>query len=298
MHESTALVWDDLRYALCLSNAGSLARAAKVLGVDHTTVGRRVEAAERALGVRLFLRTTTGYTVTPDGERLLAPMRAVEEAVHGVTRAAGARAEGLEGRVRVTSPETFGVAWLAPRLAAFGLDHPGVTVELTPSGQVLDLGRGEAEVAVRFYRSRTQNLVVQRVGDVVYGLYGSRAYLEDHPVASPEDLRHRRLLLPPGSSLEADWLAPWTAGVRPAFVSELSVALLAAARADAGLAVLPRYLADPEPSLRHIPMPDPPSEPVWLTVHEDLRDAPHVRVVLTFLATQVRGDRAALRGAP
>ncbi len=296
MHESTALTWDDLRYTLCLANAGSLARAAKVLGVDHTTVGRRVEAAERALGVRLFLRASTGYTLTPDGERLLAPMRAVEAAVLTVTRAADVRSEGLTGLVRVTSPETFGVTWLAPQLAAFGLEHPGLNVELTPSGQVLDLGRGEAEIAVRFYRSRTQNLVVQRVADVGYGLYASHAYLADHPVSSPEDLRTHRLLLPPGRSIEGDWLARWAPGVRPAFASELSVALLGAARAHAGVAVLPRYLGDPEASLCRLPLPDPPSEPVWLTVHEDLRDAPRVRAVLAFLAARLRADRGVLRG--
>jgi len=296
VHQSTGLTWDDLRYALCVSNEGSLARAAKVLGVDHTTVGRRVEAAERALGVRLFLRASTGYTLTPDGERLLAPMRAVEAAVHTVTRAAEARSEGLTGLVRVTSPETFGVSWLAPQLAAFGLHHPGVNVELTPSGKVLDLGRGEAEIAVRFHRSRTQNLVVQRVAEVGYGLYASHAYLAEHPLPTPDDLRAQRLLLPPGRSIEGDWVARWAPGVRPAFASELSVALLAAARADAGVAVLPRYLGDPEAALCRIPLPDPPSEPVWLTVHEDLRDAPRVRAVLAFLGERLRAARVVLRG--
>jgi DNA-binding transcriptional LysR family regulator len=213
-----------------------------------------------------------------------------------VTRAAEARSEGLTGLVRVTSPETFGVSWLAPQLAAFGLHHPGVNVELTPSGKVLDLGRGEAEIAVRFHRSRTQNLVVQRVAEVGYGLYASHAYLAEHPLPTPDDLRAHRLLLPPGRSIEGDWVARWAPGVRPAFASELSGALLAAARADAGVAVLPRYLGDPEAALCRIPLPDPPSEPVWLTVHEDLRDAPRVRAVLAFLGERLRAARGALRG--
>jgi hypothetical protein len=95
--------WDDLRFVLALSEAGSLARAAKALAVDHTTVGRRVEAAEASLGVRLFTRTTTGYVATADAERLLGPMKQVEDAVLAVERGATASRDTLEGVVRVTS---------------------------------------------------------------------------------------------------------------------------------------------------------------------------------------------------
>lgn len=126
------------------------------LGVDHTTVGRRVEAAEQALGVRLFTRTTTGYTLTADADRLLAPMRQVEESVLAVQRHAQANDGGLEGPLRVTSPETFGVMYLAPKLASFGVEHPGVTIELMPSGEVFDLGRREAEIAVRLVQSKAR----------------------------------------------------------------------------------------------------------------------------------------------
>lgn len=298
MQESTALSWDDLRFVLSLANAGSLARAARTLGVDHTTVGRRVEAAERALGVRLFTRNTTGYVLTHDGERLLAPLRAVESAVLGVTRAADAHGAGLAGLVRVTSPETFGVSYLAPRLAAFGLQHPGITVELTPSGQVLDLGRGEAEIAVRLFRSRAQNLVARRVAEVGYGLYASPDYLAAHPLDSADELGLHRLLLPSTAapSVEGTWLARFAPGARAVFVSDLSIALLGAAKAGAGLTVLPRYLGDGEAALRRIPMPDPPSETVWLTVHEDVKNAPRVRVLLDFLAGILREDRRLLLG--
>ena len=292
------LNWDDLRFVLALANAGSLARAARQLSVDHTTVGRRVESAERALGLRLFLRSSTGYALTQDGERLLAPMRSVEHAVHAVSQAAHVHGEGLTGRVRVTSPETFGLVYLAPRLASFGGQHPGLTVELRPSGEVLDLGRGEAQIAVRFFRTKAQNLVVKRVATIGYGLYASPRYLEAHPVGAPEDLRHHRLLMPPVGppTVEGDWLARWVGLARPVFVSELSIALLEAAKAHGGLAVLPRYLGDATPALVHVPLPDPPSEPVFLTVHEDARKAPKVRALLSFLTDQARQDADLLRG--
>jgi DNA-binding transcriptional LysR family regulator len=221
----------------------------------------------------------------------------VEDAVTALTRAADAGVGGLEGLVRVTCPETFGLCYLAARLAAFGMRHPGLRVELTPSGAVLDLDRGEAEIALRSLRSRSQALVVQRAAEVGYGLYASEAYLAAHPLPIPASLRDHRLLTPPPTpSVETRWLARWAPGVSPAFVSELSVALLAAAKAHAGVAVLPRYLGDPEQSLCRLRMPDEPSEALWLTVHRDVRNAPRVRALLDFLRGALREDRALLAG--
>ncbi|MDQ3033884.1 MAG: LysR family transcriptional regulator [Myxococcota bacterium] len=291
--------WDDLRFVLALSRAGSLARAAKELEVDHTTVGRRVEAAEAALGVRLFTRTSTGYVRTAEGERLVAQIGKVEDAVLALEREAHAQHEAIEGTVRVTSPETFGVGYLATRLATFGRAHPGLTIELVPGGTILDLARREADIAVRFFRSKHENLVVRRVADIAHGLYASDAYLARRPLTRPEELRDHAILTTtsePGA-VDAAWVQRLSGGARPAFVSELTMALAEAARAGAGVAVLPRYLGDPDPMLRHVPMPDEPRQPVWITVHRDLKDAPRVRVVLDFLAERLQSDRALLLGA-
>lgn len=290
MQICTAVNWDDLRYVLALSSARSLARAAKGLGVNHTTVGRRIEAAEQALGVRLFTRTTSGYVPTADAERLLNPMRQVEEAVLTVERGAAARLHALEGPVRITSPETFGVSYLAPRLAAFGARHPDLTIELVPAGEVLDLGRRQAELAVRFFRSKHESLAVRRAGDVAYGLYATRAYLGRRRLKTPGDLADHRLLSGSAGDLETAWLTRLNPKVRPAFVSTLSLALQGAARASAGVAVLPRYLGDADPALQHVPMPGAPVEPIWLTVHRDLRSTPRIRALLDFLAGALAED--------
>lgn len=290
--------WDDLRFVLAVSQQGSLAKAAKKLHVDHTTVGRRVEAAEASLGVRLFTRTTTGFVPTADARRLLASMHKVEDAVAAVERAAAPNPDRLEGKLTVTSPETFGVSYLAPRLAAFGASHPGLCIELVPAGAVLDLGKGEAEVAVRTFRSARENLLVKKVGVVVYGLYASDDYLTRHPLKSKETL-HQHPLLSSASptDLEAQWLRRLNArAVTTSFASTFSLALSAAAKASSGVAVLPRYLGDAEPTLRHIAMPDEPSEPIWLTVHNDLKSTPRVRALLDFLSATIKRDAPLLRG--
>jgi DNA-binding transcriptional LysR family regulator len=288
--------WDDLRFVAALSRAGSLAKTGAALGVDHTTVGRRVEAAERALGLRLFSRTAAGYVLTREGEQLIAPLRQVEDAVLALERGVHAQRNALEGTVRVTSPETFGITYLAPRLARFGRQFPALCVELVPAGAVLDLSRSEAELAVRFVRTKHESLVVRRIGEVGYGLYASAAYLARRALKGPGELHAHPLLLP-SSGVELAWLRQLAPGARPVFVSEVSLVLAEAACADAGVAALPRYLGDATPGLTHLPMPREPREPLWLTVHRDLRKTPRVRVLLDFLVGAVRADRGLLLGA-
>jgi DNA-binding transcriptional LysR family regulator len=293
-----ALVWDDLRYVLALVEAGSLARTAKALGVDHTTVGRRVEAAEQALGTRLFARTSTGYVPTAEAEALFARMRSVEDAVHALERGAQSRHERIEGVVRVTSPETFGCLYLAPCLAGLRREHPGLSIELRSTGAILDLARREADLAVRMFRSPHESLVVRRIGALRHGLYASRAYLARRPIRRLAELADHPLLTgePSPGAVDAKWLARLVPGVRPALVCDLSVALLSACRAGAGVAVLPSYLGGADPSLEEIPAPDPPSEAIWMTVHRDLREAPRVRAVMDHLVACIARDKRLLEG--
>lgn len=287
--------WDDLRFVAALSRAGSLAKTAQALGVDHTTVGRRVEAAERDLGLRLFTRTSAGYVLTQEGELLIAPLRQVEDAVSSLERGVNAQRGVLEGTVRVTSPETLGISYLSPRLARFGRQYPSLCVEVVPAGAVLDLSRSEAELALRFFRTRHDALVVRNVGEIGYGLYASASYLAKRPIKNPAELSAHALLLP-ASGVELKWLRQLLPDVKPAFISDVSLALAEAAKADAGVTVLPRYLGDSMPELVHIPMPRPPAETLWLTVHRDLRKTPRVRVLLDFLVAATRADKALLRG--
>ncbi len=324
--------WDDLRYVAAVARHGSLLRAARELEVQHTTVGRRIDAAERALRRKLFARGTAGLVLTTDGERLLEPLQRVEEAVSTLERQASAGRGEVEGTVRVTSPETFGVAWLAPRLAGLARQHPGLVLDLDPSGAMRDLGRREAEIAVRYARSRQPGIVVRRVAELGYGLYAARSYLARRPVRTARDLADHPLLTAPPDSPDAIWFAKLAreasserglareassarglareasserglareaslaGGAQPVLTCALAGGLLAAAKAGTGIAVLPRYLGDPEPDLAYLPMPDAPTETLWIAVHRDLRKTPRVRTVLDHLIACFEREAAALRG--
>jgi DNA-binding transcriptional LysR family regulator len=289
--------WDDLRHVLAVARHGSLLRAAKALGVEHTTVGRRVAAAEAALGARLFARSPAGLVLTAEGERLIDALRDVEAAVAAVERRAAAERGELVGRVNVTAPETFGMAWLAPRLAVFAAENPGLEIALDPAGAVRDLSRSEAEVAVRYVPREADGLVVRRLCDIASALYAAPAWLAAHPVRGPADLAGKALLAGPPGDPERAWLARLTGDATPTFMCDLSVALASAARAGAGIAVLPRFVGDVDPGLVRVPMPDEPRETLWLTVHRDLRDAPRVRAVMDLLVAAAVADRAVLCGA-
>ena len=282
---SSEMNWDHLRFLLALAEQGTLSAAARVLGVDHSTVGRRVDSAEAALGVRLFTRSVTGYALSPDGERLLPQMHKVAQAMHGLRRAAEQGEVSVRGPIRVTCPETLGMTWLAQRLAEFALQEPGIQVLLDPSGRVADLGVGEAEIAVRNVRSTQQRLVVQPLADVEYGLYASPHYLAQHPIEPGFVGAH--FLAPPASpgSIEGAWLSRLAPSAQPVLVSELSICLASAAQVSAGIAILPNYLGRSHPGLEQIPVPDPPRESLWLTVHEDVRKVARVRALMAYLRT-------------
>lgn len=283
--------WDDLRFLLAVAREGSLLKAARVLGVDHTTVGRRVDAAESALGTRIFARSKSGLSLTPDGERLLDSLFRVEDAVGALERRASAEGSELVGTVRVTAPESFGIAWLAPRLATFARQHPGLRIDLDPSGSVRDLGRRQAEVALRHVRSADPSLVVKRVAELRHGLYASAGFLARYPVRGPEDLVGRPLLTGPPDDRETRWLLSLAPGLAPTFTCVVAVALVAATRAGAGVGVLPRYLGDAERELVYLPMPDEPSDTLWLAVHRDLRKTPRIKVVVDFLSGELQRER-------
>ncbi len=285
--------WDDLRYVLAVSRAGSLAGAAKELRVNHTTVGRRVEAAEAALGMRLFTRTTLGYVPTAEGERIIEHLGGVENAVIALERGADAQQHTVSGVVRVTSPETLGCMYLAPVLAGLRRQHAELAIELMSTGAILDLARREADIAVRHFRSGHESLVVKRVAYVAYGLYGAKTYLAERPVTVASELRgHQILTAATGPNVvDANWFHELVGEAPPALVCDLSMALLEAARAGEGIAVLPRYVGDADTTLHHLEMPNEPREPVWIAVHRDVKDAPRVRAVVDHLTASFHADR-------
>jgi DNA-binding transcriptional LysR family regulator len=287
--------WDDLRVLLALARAGSLAGAAKALKVDPTTVGRRLAALEAALGGRLAKRTPEGVSLTTEGEIAVAVAQNMDEAVQALRRQLDNDTSGV---VRLTCTEAF-MQHLFRYLPELQRAHPGLLVEYISDNAPLDLARGEADVALRFYRPTGGGIVAKKAGTVGWGLYGSDAYLarkgtvdlgslSDHEVVCfDESLKNV-----PG----ALWLAEHARGASVVFRGNGPRALCEAVAAGLGIAVLPCFLAAGNPLLRRLSPAVLTVSDAWTAVHEDLRSAPRVRAVLDFVHSAFVRDRALLAG--
>lgn len=281
--------WDALQALLAVARTGRVSAAARRLNVQHTTVARRLAALEAQLGVPLFYRTSTGYLLTPHGQSAVTQAEAMEAAALALAARAREASGAMTGRVRVALPPEFASHWLAPRLGAFRAEHPAIEIQLLVGTRQRDLSRGEAELAVQSPRPRHQNLVAVRIARTSVGLYVSRELARNTRwrVTDAAGLRGQPLLIytPAFQMLQAaGWFQPVMAEARIALQTNSTHALLAAARAGAGAAVLPRFVAR-----RHVDLvgvsADVAVHDVLLVTHPEFRRDPRVRAAADFIKT-------------
>lgn len=278
--------WNDIRYFLAAARGGSLTAASRLLDCHQPTVGRRIDALEQSLGVRLFHRHAQGLTLTDEGRGILGVAESMEEAARNLLRGCGGENEIL-GSVSVASPEGLATHVIAPGLLKLHENFPLLDVTLLPSSASADLIHGEADIAVRLFRPVEGDLVARKIGEMGLGLYGAPAYFESFgmPEKMTDLIRHR--FIGYGARLrhvdESQWLEASAAGGRFLLRSDDTHARLAATVSGLGLAVLPHFLARGA-QLRPVAMPAAiPSRPIWLAVHRDLRNLARIRVVLDWL---------------
>lgn len=185
--------WNDLQSFLAMARTGRLTVAARRMGVDHSTLSRRIGALEDAMQVKLFERRPVGFVLTPEGEALLADAEAIET----LTVRMGARLHSstaqLSGSVRIGTPEGFGTYFLAPQLSQLAIQHPHLNIELVANPRSFSLSKREADIAVSMARPSQGNVYARQLVDFGLGIYASQTYLTSHPpVVSRQDLaRHR-----------------------------------------------------------------------------------------------------------
>jgi DNA-binding transcriptional LysR family regulator len=300
-HERTGrLDWSNLRFFLELSRTGSLSRAAKELGVDRNTVGRRVAALEEELGLALFERGPQGWTRTAAGEELAGLASRVEEDVLALARHADARDRALTGSARLTAPMHVTFHLLVPALPALRARHPGLRLEIAADARIFSLTRREADLAVRMGRPREASdagVVARKLVDLAYRFYAAKG--SEAARRGTIDLAHDRFV-GFGEGLSAVPEERWLARVAPdreiVFRSNSTTALAAAVRSDVGVAVLPCFVADPDPHLVRLDGPEPSGHELWLLVHGDLRRTPRVKAVIEWVDELVARGRKLLTG--
>ncbi len=282
------LTWDDLRYFLAVHRTGNLSRAGSELGINATTVGRRLSALEDELGTKLFDRTPDGFTLTAAGRDLVPHAERMEGEAHAVERAIAGADDRLSGSVRVTVTEMLATRFIGPHLPRFHREVPGISLDLHCTNDIVSLSRREADIALRLARPREDDVITKQLADIPLALYASPGYLdargvpddpertlEGHDVLAFAATRHFRD--------ENDWLEPRAQAAHIVLRSDSVSLLYAAAASGLGIALLPRQAADPDAGLRRIETATS-SRPrvIWQTIHRDMRNTARIRAVMAF----------------
>jgi DNA-binding transcriptional LysR family regulator len=289
--------WDDLRYLLAVARRGSLAGAARELRVDATTVGRRLDALEKSLGTRLVLRGARTLALTEGAEAVVTRAREMEDALRVLQDSVAGEARAV-GTVRLAATEYLGHALIAPRLGELHSRHPGLDLELVVGSDVVDIQRGDADLALRLAPPRGDALVVRKAGEVGFALYAARGYLRRHGAPRPGDF-HGHALLAYRASLtsgaESEELKRLTAGARRLLQSNSTAVLREAAVAGLGVALLPCLSGEGDGRLARVGAVVA-RRPLWLVVHKDLQRSPRVRAAADWLVELCREVKARLVG--
>ncbi|MCF1503758.1 LysR family transcriptional regulator [Afifella sp. H1R] len=294
------LAWDDFRLIKAIADAGRLPAAAELLGINHSTVFRRLGQIEATLGVSLFERHRTGYVPTAVGEEMVELASDIDERITGFGRKVAGAEVVPEGEVRVTTSDTLLTHLFTPLFARFREKEPRVRLDIVVSNQALNLSKRDADVAIRATDTPPENLVGRRVARINWGLYGRAADFPSAEEVEVTDLFDR----------------PWVAlGERMAglkavrFVHEhvpaekivyriSSVLGLAEAIAEGiGIGHLPCFIGNAEPGLTRLASAEPAfATDLWLLTHPDLRHAARIRALLDFLAAEIARDRDFIEG--
>lgn len=293
---------DDLLVLLAVGRTGRYTTAAEELGLNHTTISRRIAALEQSIGGRLVARVAGGWELTDLGCEALAAAEAVESAVRSLSvDPAGRRA--LEGVVRISATDGFSAYIVAPAAALVQRDHPGVAVEIVATTRRASQQRSGLDVEVVVGEPQVHRAEAIRLGDYCLGLYGSRDYLAEHGTPSDvDDLARYPLVYFIDSMLQVDDLDSAT-GFAPAMresVTSTNVFVhVEATRAAAGLGLLPCFMADRHDDLVRV-LPNAVSVRLtyWLVTRAETLRRPEVDAVVEAIRARVHEQRDVLLGAP
>ena len=263
--------WDNLRYVLMVANKGSVAAAARELKVNRTTVLRRIDKFQENLNCRIFDRGKAGYVLTPEAEKMINAAREVENTLFDMQRQIAGHELKLEGKLRVTTTDSFMLSMLGPHLATFRQKYPYIVVDLLATNNILDLHRRDADVAIRPTRQPEANLVGRRLCDVEFGVYAAAEFL---PEMTGDNIFSERWI-GFADSLSSTPVGAWFEANIPTvnicLRCDSFVAMRIAAESGIGLALLPVFLG--EASLTLVRLEAPTRElttGLWILTHPDL----------------------------
>jgi DNA-binding transcriptional LysR family regulator len=288
--------WSDLEYVFCVATTGSVAAAARTLGVNHTTVLRRVHAFEASINLRIFERLRTGYRPTPEGGVFLDAARSIDSTVAELNRKIAGSETTLAGTVTITSTDTI-VPRFTDALTKFQSQNPNVVVDVCVANVRLDLDQRESDIAVRASANPPTHLVGRHVCDIGFDIYATAEMADKFGSIPIEQRPWIGMDVPLSSSVVGEWIDNHIAPEKIGFRANSFNTLRDLAKTGIGQTILPRHVGDPCPELSNIPLSKPlPSAGLWVLSHEDVLRAPRVRMAMDFIFDGLKANQVAFEG--
>lgn len=299
--EISSFNWDDISIFLALARYRSLSAAARAMRVNHSTIGRRIRELETVLETKLFERTRHGFMLTDAGDILLQEAEGAEAHINNISSRFSGEASRVAGTVRLATMEALGSLFIAPNLVKFYRETQAVQVELVTASHWINLSKREADVLVSFPKPGGHRIDTEKIGEFALFLYASEDYVARCGMPRTMDELQRHDFVGYIDELIAISAVRWLSDVfrepDTIFRSTSLVAQYHAATAGLGIAMLPTFVAGPDPRLRRI-MPEQicVMRDFWLSVHHDLEHINRVRQVMKFLRGLIHDNRDFLIG--
>lgn len=282
--------WDDLRFFLALAREGTVSGAGRSLSVKHTTVARRIAALEKQLGSRLFDRLPSGYGMTQVAENLYQHALSMEEVAQAADREVFGMDTQLSGTLKLTASYDVFTRLITPKLHQFTDQYPKINIELLSSTSLADLSSRQADIALRLSPKPPEYLIGRKILPLNHGIYASAQYLK-------KKREIEKLILWEHDRDMPEWVNDHYSGAQVVARANEIMTMMEAVKSHMGIARLPCYVADAEPTLRRIDVTLTPSSwGVWVLTHVDLRSTARVRVCKEFLIDIIEQQRNLVQG--
>jgi DNA-binding transcriptional LysR family regulator len=284
--------WNRARAFLVTAEEGSLAAAARAMGMNQPTLGRQVAALEEEIGFKLFTRRGRGLELTPNGVKLLEHVRLMGDAANQFSLSVTGKSDGIEGEVSITASELLSAFMLPPMIKRLREVEPGIEIEINATNAERDLNRREADIAIRSFRPTQLDLIAKRLCSVRGHLYAAKSYLKQ--LGNPKSIadldkanyidtekpgRLLALLNSQGFNL--------TRANFPV-ISNSHIVQWELVKQGAAISATVEEIGDSEPLVERIALSDAPliTMDIWLVTHNELRTNPRIRRVFDFLVAE------------
>ncbi|MGH1371724.1 MAG: LysR family transcriptional regulator [Cellvibrionaceae bacterium] len=289
--------WDDFQYFLAVADQGSFSAAAKQLGVNHSTVSRRIQVLEQEHGVRLFERIQKGYEMTDAGAAIYDIASEVRSANQRISRVLMGQDARLEGKISLTMPHEVFQYYMAEPLQRYCAEHPAINLDLQVSRGVRNLANREADLAIRLSPSPPDYLIANHIEHMQHGLYADRVHAEKF--AEGDSREPTRIIVWTNQEKVPHWAQQHC--INPEIVLRVDdlYSMFNAVKLGYGIARMPCFLPDKiaDDSVARLPVPLPRSEwSIWLLHHPDLRSTARIQHCKRFLQKEMEAMKPFMRG--